>query len=137
VVKRRSKQHIEVNARVSVGLEVQGAREFHDLVLEREKVVLFPLSWTVVHAIDESSPLWGMDEAALREAAPEFLVTIEAMDETFAQQVHSRTSYTHDEIVWGARFADLFVRRPGRLVGIDVARLHEYEPAPLPSSVGA
>jgi inward rectifier potassium channel len=95
-------------------------------------VVLFPLSWTIVHPIDESSPLWGMTEEELRESDAELFVTLQAIDETFSQQVYSRTSYKPSEIVWGARFADVFVRRPGRPLGIDLSRLHDHGPAALP-----
>jgi inward rectifier potassium channel len=128
IVNGRSNQLIELGARVSVSLGKDGARQFHDLLLEREKVVLFPLSWTIVHAVDETSPLWGYDDQRLREAGAEFFVTLQGIEETFSMQVHARTSYTAEEVVWGARFTDIFIRRPGRVVGIDVARLHDYEP---------
>jgi len=128
----RSNQLIEVSAKLSAGIGRDGSRRFHDLSLERDRVVLFPLSWTIVHPIDESSPLWGMTEEELRASDAEFFVTLQAIDETFSQQVHSRTSYRPSEIVWGARFADVFVRRPGRPVGIDISRLHDHRPAELP-----
>lgn len=133
IVNGRSNQLIEVHAKVSVALGHDGARRFHELPLEREGVVLFPLSWTIVHPIDESSPLWGMTEEELRASDAEFFVTLQAIDETFSQQVHSRTSYKPGEIVWGARFADVFVRRAGRPLGIDLSRLHDFRPAELPS----
>jgi inward rectifier potassium channel len=129
----RSNQLIEVSAKMSAGIGRDGARRFHDLALERDRVVLFPLSWTIVHPIDESSPLRGMTEEELRESDAEFFVTLQAIDETFSQQVHSRTSYKPDEVVWGAKFADVFVRRAGRPLGIDLSRLHDFRPVELPS----
>jgi inward rectifier potassium channel len=129
----RSNQLIEVHAKVSVALGRDGARRFHELALEREGVVIFPLSWTIVHPIDERSPLWGMTEEELRASDAEFIVTLQAIDETFSQQVHSRTSYKPTEIVWGAKFADVFVRKSGRPLGIDLSRLHDYRPAELPA----
>jgi len=132
IVNGRSNQLIEVSAKLSVAIGRDGARRFHDLPLEREGVVLFPLSWTIVHPIDESSPLWGMTEEELRHSDAEFFATLQAIDETFSQQVHSRTSYKPAEIVWGARFADVFVRRAGRPLGIDISRLHDHHPAELP-----
>jgi inward rectifier potassium channel len=132
IVNGRSNQLIEVNAKVSVSLGRDGARRFHELALERENVVLFPLSWTIVHPIDETSPLWGLTEQDLRDADAEFFVVLEAIDETFAQQVHSRTSYKPAEIVWGARFGDVFVRHAGQPLGIDISKLHDWRPAELP-----
>ena len=38
-------------------------REFIPLKLERERVVFFPLAWTIVHPIDETSPLTRLDRA--------------------------------------------------------------------------
>ena len=132
IVNGRSNQLIEVRARISVALGRDGARRFHELPLERESVVLFPLSWTIVHPIDENSPLWGMTEQELRDADAEFFVSLQAIDETFSQQVHSRTSYKPAEVVWGARFTDVFVRRAGRPLGIDISRLHDHQPVELP-----
>lgn len=132
IVNGRSNQLIEVNAKVSVSLGRDGERRFHDLPLEREKVVLFPLSWTIVHPIDETSPLWGLTEKELRAQDAEFFVVLEAIDETFAQQVHSRTSYKPSEIVWGARFSDVFIRDQGRPLGIDISRLHDWTRVELP-----
>ncbi|MBV9110429.1 MAG: hypothetical protein JO306_13535, partial [Gemmatimonadetes bacterium] len=88
IVNGRSNQLIEVNAKIAVSLGKDGARRFHELPLEREKVTLFPLNWTIVHPIDETSPLWGLTERDLREQAAEFFVVLEAIDETFSQQVH-------------------------------------------------
>jgi inward rectifier potassium channel len=132
IVNGRSNQLIEVGAKLSLGIGRDGSRRFHDLPLERDHVVLFPLSWTIVHPIDESSPLWGMTEQELRDSDAEFFVSLQAIDETFSQQVHSRTSYKPSEVVWGARFSDVFVRRAGRPLGIDISRLHDHQPVELP-----
>jgi inward rectifier potassium channel len=132
LVNGRSNQLIEMHARVSVNLSRHGKREFHELSLERDQVTLLPLAWTVVHPIDESSPLNGMTREEIAASDPEFFAVITALDETFAQQVHARRSYRLDELVWGARFVDLFIREPDRPIAIDVQRLHEYQPAELP-----
>src|SRR4051794_37641142 len=60
-------------------------REYIPLKLERERVVFFPATWTVVHPIDEKSPLWGMTPEAMRECDTEFLVLLNGFDETFSQ----------------------------------------------------
>ena len=38
----------------------------------------------------------------------EILILIQGFDDTFSQVVHSRYSYRHDEIVWGAKFIPSF-----------------------------
>jgi inward rectifier potassium channel len=103
-------------------------REFLPLKLERDRVVFFPLTWTVVHPIDQSSPLWGWKEEDLRSCAVEFLVLLNGFDETFSQNVHTRSSYTTDEVVWGAKFKNVFNEPDERgTISIDIRKLHEIE----------
>jgi inward rectifier potassium channel len=83
-------------------------REFKLLRLERDKIMLFPLTWTVVHPIDGESPLAGKSATNLAELQAEFMVLVKAWDETFSQTVHQRFSYRYDEIVWGGRFEPAF-----------------------------
>ena len=135
----RKNQLIELEAKVlfsrvekSQGKE---GREFHELSLERQKVAFFPLSWTIVHPIDEQSPLYGATEEDLRQGHAEFLVLLTGIDETFSQTVHSRSSYRADEIVWNAKFANIFNRPKGEeTLGIDVGRLHSIERLSLSQS---
>ena len=127
----RSSQLTEVSAIVSLSrLEDSPAgpiRRFHELRLDRAKVVFLPLHWVVVHPIDERSPLHGVEEAAFRASQAEILILLSAMDETFSQTVHARTSYRAEEVVWNARFADMFLRTDEGLVGVDLRRLHDLE----------
>jgi inward rectifier potassium channel len=104
-------------------------RRYRLLPLERNTVAFFPLSWTVVHPIDETSPLAGKSQEELEREEAEILVLLTGVDETFEQTVHARTSYRADEIVWNARFRPVFLpaRPPSRMVSIDVGRLHEIE----------
>jgi inward rectifier potassium channel len=128
----RSSQLTEVSATVSLSrLEDTPAgpvRRFHELRLDRPRVVFLPLHWVVVHPIDERSPLHGVEAQALLASQAEILVLISAMDETFAQTVHVRTSYRAEEVAWNRRFADMFLRGDEGLVGVDMRKLHETEP---------
>jgi inward rectifier potassium channel len=83
-------------------------REFTLLRLEREKIMLFPLTWTVVHPIDSESPLYGKTAAHLEMLQAEFMVLVKAWDETFSQTVHQRYSYRYHEVIWGGRFRPAF-----------------------------
>ncbi len=91
--------------------------------------MFFPLSWTVVHPIDETSPLWGLDADGVRAADAELLILLSGIDETFSQTVHTRTSYKPDELVWNARFVGIFDSpKEGEHLAIDLHRLSEIEP---------
>jgi len=103
-------------------------RKFYDLPLERHRVVFFPLSWTVVHPIDAASPMWGLTQQGLLTAEAELLVLLIATDETISQSVHSRSSYQADEILWGAKFANMFMRNESEgIIGMNLDRIHDVE----------
>jgi inward rectifier potassium channel len=95
-------------------------------------VAIFPPAWTIVHPMDESSPIAGLSIEDLRAYEAEFLVLLTGFDETFAQTVHARSSYRTEEVVYGARFASMFDHDNGDgLMGVDLARIHETLPAQL------
>src|SRR5215813_7173605 len=133
IANARRNQIIELEAKALFARfeEVDGRplRRFYPLKLERDRVVFFPLSWTIVHPIDETSPFYGMSAEDLRKTMGEFLVLLTGFDETFSQTVHARSSYLAEEVVWNARFADIF-NRPADdgLLTIDVRKLHSIEP---------
>lgn len=103
------------------------ARRFRRLTLERERIVFFPLHWTVVHPIGAASPLHGKGHTDLIGEAAEFLVQVRAIDEAHAAPVLVRTSYRADEVACDARFTDIYERTAQGVVGIDVRRIHEIE----------
>ena len=61
----------------------------------------------------------------------EFIILITGIDDTFSQTVHSRDSYSSDEVVWGARFVDPYVSDDDGIIRVDPRRFHEIEPAAL------
>ncbi|MEP7074633.1 MAG: transporter [Acidobacteriota bacterium] len=132
VVNGRNNQLIEVKAQVMIArfIEVDGKiiRKFDLLELERRSVTFFPLTWTVVHPIDETSPLFGLNEKELKEADAEFLILLSATDETFAANVHQRSSYKPSEVRYGYKFVSIYNEmKPGEPISIDVRKLSAVE----------
>jgi inward rectifier potassium channel len=131
ITNARNNQIIDLAASVVLSrfeqVDGRAQRKYHTLSLERDTVAFFPLAWTVVHPIDRNSPLYGWDAEMLQNSAAEFLILLKGYDETFAEQVHSRTSYTSDEVLWNVRFVTLYEKSPDG-VTIDVERLHQVEP---------
>jgi len=129
----RSSQLTEVGATVSLSrLEDSPAgpvRRFRELRLDRARVAFLPLHWVVVHPIDGDSPLAGVTAEEFARSQAEVLVLVSGTDEVFSQAVHARTSYRGTEVVWGARFADMFLRTEEGLVGVDLRRIHDLERA--------
>ncbi len=132
-----SNELAEVRARVTLlrfeERDGKRARKFHQLTLERERVTFFPVQWVVVHPIDETSPFFGQTEEEVIRSQPEIMVLISAIDETFMQTVHSRFSYRLDEIVYGAKFRDVYETAPDGRIRLDVRRLDEYDAVQFPA----
>ena len=124
----------DVQVRVNVALfeEKGGRRErkFHQLALERPSVELFTLHWTVVHPVTASSPLRGMTPETLSAAEAEFLVFVNAHEDTFSTRVTTRASYLWDEVRWDVKFASVFASAPDGVLAIDVDRLDRTERLP-------
>jgi inward rectifier potassium channel len=129
----RSSQLIDVQVQVILtkmeSVDGTKVRKFYDLELERERVVFFALSWTVVHPIDAKSPMWKSTRQDMLDSDAEILILLSGTDETISQTVHSRSSYKADEIVWDARFGNMFMRTEQEgIVGMNLTRIHEIEP---------
>jgi inward rectifier potassium channel len=139
VANRRSNNLMEVEARLmvtTVESSDQGLqRKYKYLKLERQTVQFLPLSWTIVHPIDQDSPLWGKKPEDLANHQAEFLITIKAFDDTFFQTVHVRYSYRHDEVVWGARFVPAFEPDAEGEMVLDLGKLSEISPAQITGSL--
>lgn len=134
IVNGRNNQLIEVGAVVMFARFVnengRTVRRFDVLELERRKVTFFPLAWTIVHPIDEKSPLFGLSKQDLVSTDGEILILLTAVDETFVQTVHARSSYKPSTIIFGHKFANIYNEvQDGEPISIDVRRLSKTEPA--------
>ncbi len=106
-------------------------RKYFNLKIERTSVYFFPLTWTIVHPIDDDSPIKGMTVEELKAQSAEILILLKGFDDTFSQVVHSRYSYRFDEIIWGARFTPSFhIKENGEII-FDLNHLHDFELAEL------
>lgn len=110
VANMRRNQLIEVEVDITMAWFEKDSkvRSFTRLALERNKINLFPSSWTVVHPIDENSPFNGLSEADIMELKIELIVLLKAFDDTFSQTIYSRTSYKCSEIKVGKKFIPMF-----------------------------
>jgi inward rectifier potassium channel len=136
IVNQRSNEMVQMQAKVLLARrKKEGAitdREFISLWLERPGVVFFPLAWTIVHPIDEKSPLYGLTADDLHKQDAEFLILLNGFDETFSQTVHTRSSYLAEEVVWGAKFQTIFnpLQEDGT-ISVDIRRIHDIYPVAL------
>jgi len=110
-----------------VSREGEKLRGMHDLKLRRDNTPLFSLTWTVMHPIDESSPLHGLDLEALRRGDVRVVISFTGLDDILAQQIHASHVYLPEDLLEGRRFVDV-LRRENREAFVDLSRLDETEP---------
>jgi inward rectifier potassium channel len=103
-------------------------RKIHDLKLMRNQTPNFSLSWSIMHIIDESSPLFGMTSESLIKTQSLLMVSVSGIDETVAQVVHARHSYAANEILWNSRFVDIMHRTPDGHRYVDYNNFHDVLP---------
>ena len=103
-------------------------RRFYDLHLVRGRTPIFAMSFTVMHPIDDKSPLSGATPESLLAEDAEIVLTVTGIDETMSQTIHARTSYLPHEIRWGHRFADVIGWTADGRRAIDYRRFHDTEP---------
>jgi len=112
IANKRNNNIIDAEAKVAMTwieeINREKKRRFASLPLERDMIALLPLNWTIVHPINEESPLYQLTSADLKRMQVEFIIQIKAYDETFAQQVNSNSSYTAGELLWHKKFESMY-----------------------------
>jgi inward rectifier potassium channel len=102
-------------------------KAFQALELKRARSPFFALSWSVMHVVDETSPLFGQTLESLIADQAEIVVILAGVDETLAQRIHARHSYLPHEIVWDRRLADIItIGDDGRPV-VEYGRFHDLD----------
>jgi inward rectifier potassium channel len=130
--------HIHVVlARQERTLEGEEVRRFYDLDLTRYRNTIFNYSWTAIHPIDINSPLYGATAQSLKASDAEITVSLTGIDETFSQTVYARYYYDAEDIIWGARLADITSRTPEGEFYLNFTRYDQVVPAELPHTAMA
>ena len=103
-------------------------RRAQELRVERAHMPLFPLSWTLMHVLDEKSPLYGYDAARVLESEARIFVTLEAHDPTLATSVHDIRTYTPEDIRFAVRYRDPIAIGHDGTPALDLTTLGALEP---------
>jgi inward rectifier potassium channel len=126
----RRNQILEAQMRVylmrdEVTAEGHAFRRVHDLKLLRSQSPSFTLTWTAMHAITESSPLYGMTSESLARTNSTLIISLSGIDTTVTQLVHARHDYAAVEILWNHRFVDIIHQATDGHRYIDYNHFHE------------
>ena len=107
--------------------------KFYPLHLEYSKVNSLALSWTIVHPINEDSPLYNYTREEIAGSKTEVIVNIKAFDDHFSNIVQQRTSYTYQQVVYGAKFLPMFERaHDGSHTILELNKINLHESVKLP-----
>jgi inward rectifier potassium channel len=131
VANERDHNLTELEARALMNLIIEDngrvTRKYHTLLVENNKITYFPLNWTIVHYIDEKSPLYGWTPEDILASEMEILVMIKGYNETAAQSIHAKSSYSASEITWNARFKLPYHFRDDGVTIFELDKIDEYE----------
>ena len=128
----------EVKVNLAMQLEENGkvVNRFFNLDLEISKINSLALSWTIVHPINDKSPLYNFNYTDIVNAKIEALVFVKAFDEVFSNTVVQRFSYVSSEVVWGAKFRMMYhADEKKKATVLDLDKLNDYEKIELLSPV--
>jgi inward rectifier potassium channel len=126
----------DAEAKLTLGMIVtendKKANKFFPLQLELDTINSLTLSWTIVHPINEESPLFGFLKEDFENTQGEFIVFIKAFDDKFSNTVVTRSSYTFKEIIVGAKFIPMYYRNDeANKTILDLEKLNSFIPAEL------
>ena len=102
-------------------------RKYFPLKLQINFIHFFPLPWTVVHPIDEDSPLFGKNAKDLANLEAEVLIMIKGFDDSFSQNVIARSSYKFNEIDWDVKFVRAYSTDETGETIVDLEKVSETE----------
>jgi inward rectifier potassium channel len=115
-------------ARQHLSKEGMTFRRFDELKLSRSRTALFALSWTIMHPIDEASPLHGVNFDEMCDKQMEIIVLLSGSDATMAETIYARYSYGPEDVVMDHRFVDVLSLTPKGYRMVDLTRFHDIEP---------
>jgi len=103
-------------------------RRFHRLDLHRQENPMFILSWTVLHTIEASSPMFGQGTEELAASDAMLVLVLSGLDENAVQELRARRNYSCNLIRWGYRYADILKADDTGQVSIDYSAFHDVVP---------
>ena len=121
---------VKVTVNISLKIAENGKPEyqFYQLPLERSRIDMFNMNWTVVHPITDDSPVLNFSKEDLDNSDAEILVQVTGFDPIFSNMVMARTSYTYKELVWGARFKPMYHEsEDGNTTILELDKLNEFD----------
>jgi len=124
--KRNELIEVEVQVLLSTINHDTGLRLYKPLELELRKVNFLAMTWTVVHPLDASSPLFEATLEDYKALDAEILILVKAIDDTYEQMVHYRHAYTYEDVLSDVKFVPISLEpQPKGKLHLDLQKIHE------------
>jgi inward rectifier potassium channel len=113
---------------LEITAEGKPLRRARELRLERASLPVFAITWTLMHVLDEQSPLYGYDAARAAAVQAQLFVMIEARDPIAGTVVHDIRNYAPEDLRFGVRYVNaITLTEDGKPVA-DLTKVGELEP---------
>jgi inward rectifier potassium channel len=103
-------------------------RRIADLPLLRSQHPMFALGWTIMHVIDDASPLRSETEESLSNSKTAFILSLSGTDENTGQTLMARAEYSCADIRWNSTFHDILEEAPDGTLHVDYGKFNDIEP---------
>jgi inward rectifier potassium channel len=122
-----------VTAALHINENGKTVTKFFPVQLDIPRINSLALNWTLVHPLNEDSPMFGYTEADFRNSRIELIVSIKAFDDHYSNTVQQRTSFTVSDLVYGAKFAPMYSRsETGGKTMLALDKINDFNAVPLP-----
>jgi inward rectifier potassium channel len=116
-----------------------------DLKLTRDHAVSLQRSWSAMHTIDSTSPLYGETPQTAEAKELELQVSVVGLDDITMQPVHAQHRYFTHQLKWGHRLTDVLSEDADGDLVMDLRKFQHTEPSqptesfpyPRPPTAGA
>ena len=127
-IKRNQLLKVDASVILMMRIERNGVKQnvFYDLKLEQENIAMLLLTWTMVHIIDDDSPLNTFSVEDIIECYGEIIVVVEGSDDILSQSVFARTSFAGQDILTGYQFQEISFMDNHNVLNIDIRKINQY-----------
>ncbi len=111
LVNAKISQLIDVRCKMGISMveNINGVKErkLYYVELINDSISFLNSSWTISHLANQYSPLYNLELNDLQERDVEFMFAIQALDDTYSTDIHTRISYDSFDVVNNYRFSPI------------------------------
>lgn len=102
-------------------------RKYFSLELAVDSITFLALNWTIVHPINEKSPLYQLSQEEIIASKFELILLVNGYNQTYNQNSYSKKSYSYEDIIWNAKFKLPYFQNENNRLVFDLNKLNDFE----------